>query len=102
MPVLDGVSATQQIREDELGHSPVGSSPPRSHALNHNRVPIFAVSASLPESRASEIADAQFDGWILKPINFRRLEELISGIWDYDRRRSDLYSSRNVKNWERG
>src|SRR5205085_10393638 len=49
--------------------SPVFATPPRTHARNHNRVPIFAVSASLPESRADEITRAQFDGWILKPIN---------------------------------
>jgi len=102
MPILDGVSATKQIRSDEIRHSPPGASPPRSHGHNNNRVPIFAVSASLPESRAGEITEAQFDGWILKPINFRRLGELMAGIWDYDRRRKDLYTRGGKKNWERG
>ena len=102
MPILDGVSATKQIRSDEIRHSPPGTSPPRSHGRNNDRVPIFAVSASLPESRVNEIAEAQFDGWILKPINFRRLGELMAGIWDYDRRRNDLYTKGGKKSWERG
>jgi|SRR5579859_281078 len=103
MPILDGVSATKQIREQEVKWTPVDGPPPRTHARNHNRVPIFAVSASLPESRAQKIIDAQFDGWILKPINFRRLNDLMNGIWDYDRRSRDLYiDGNNKKKWERG
>jgi CheY-like chemotaxis protein len=101
MPVLDGVSAAKQIREHEAQRSLSRSAPPRSHVRNNNRVPIFAVSASLPESRAQEIVNAQFDAWVLKPINFRRLNDLIDGIWDHDRRRGDLYST-GKKNWERG
>lgn len=103
MPILDGVSATKRIREDERQRSPVLTTPPGTHARNHNRVPIFAVSASLPESRADEIISAQFDGWILKPINFRRVNELIGGIWDYDQRKRELYApDRTKKHWERG
>ena len=103
MPILDGVSATKRIREDERQRSPVLTTPPRTHARNHNRVPIFAVSASLPESRADEITRAQFDGWILKPINFRRVNELIGGVWDYDQRKRELYAPDGTKkHWERG
>jgi CheY-like chemotaxis protein len=104
MPILDGVAATQRIREDEKQYSP--SAPPESHMFNNNRVPIFAVSASLPESRAQEITHAQFDGWLVKPIDFRRVGELMAGIWDYERRRKDLYHPRTKsgvqKNWEKG
>lgn len=103
MPVLDGVSATKQIREDEQQRSASASPPPRSHLRNNNRVPIIAVSASLPESRAKEIADAQFDGWILKPINFRRVNEILGGLWDSQKRKQDLYTPGVSKmNWERG
>jgi len=99
MPILDGVSATKLIRENESSNSRS-----RSHSLNNNRVPIFAVSASLPESRAQEITNAQFDGWILKPINFRRLGELMAGIFDFERRGRDLYVGANSTKmtWERG
>jgi CheY-like chemotaxis protein len=100
---MDGVTAAIQIREDEKARSPSESSPPSSHVRNNHRVPIFAVSASLPESRAKEIADAQFDGWILKPIDFRRVGELMDGIWDIRKRRKDLYTPGTSKtNWERG
>lgn len=103
MPILDGVSATKRIREDERQRSPTLTTPPRTHSRNHNRVPIFAVSASLPESRADEITRAQFDGWILKPINFRRVNELIGGIWDYEQRKRELYAPDGTKkHWERG
>jgi CheY-like chemotaxis protein len=102
MPVLDGVSATLQIREEEDRRTPPFSLP-RSHVRNNNRIPIFAVSASLPESRAQEIVNAQFDAWILKPINFRRLNDLMSGIWDHERRKRDLYSTGYKREvWERG
>jgi len=103
MPVMDGVTATKQIRKDEKQRLPSASPRPRSHLRNNNRVPIFAVSASLPESRAKEIADAQFDGWILKPINFRRVGEIMGGIWDDQKREKDLYIPGVSKtNWERG
>ena len=104
MPILDGVSATKRIREEERRLSPNASTPPRTYARNHNRVPIFAVSASLPESRADEITKAEFDGWIIKPINFRRVNELLGGIWDFDQRRRELYSPSSTKkqHWERG
>jgi CheY-like chemotaxis protein len=101
MPVLDGVSATQKIREEEDRRTSPFSSP-RSH-FRKSRVPIFAVSASLPESRAQEMVNAQFDAWILKPINFRRLNGLMSGIWDYEQRKRDLYSTGHGREvWERG
>ena len=102
MPVMDGLTATRQIRENEQQRSP-SACPPSSHLYNNNRIPIFAVSASLPESRAKEISDAQFDGWILKPINFRRVREIIGGLWDSQKRRNDLYTPGTSKiNWERG
>jgi CheY-like chemotaxis protein len=102
MPVLDGISATKQIREAERGRSAFHATTPRSHARNNNRVPIFAVSASLPETRLEEIQIAEFDGWMVKPIDFRRVNEIIGGIWDYQQRRRNLYSPSTKKNWERG
>lgn len=43
--------------------------------------------------------DAGFDGWILKPINFARLNELLRGIIDKKVRHAALYKPGN---WEQG
>lgn len=67
-------------------------------ALN-GRVPIIAVSASLVEKERQIYIDAGFDGWILKPISFPRLSEIMGGIVDKQMRRTNLYK-RGA--WERG
>ena len=51
-------------------------------AMSHGRIPLFAASASLEEHKRYEHARGGFDGWILKPINSRHLDTLMSGIWD--------------------
>ncbi len=68
-------------------------------AANHSRIPIFAVSASLVESLKDTYIEAGFDGWILKPIDFRRLEKLLVGICHDDMRNESLYVQGE---WERG
>lgn len=40
-----------------------------------------------------------FDGWIMKPINFDRLNTLLAGIHSEQERTSALYQPGN---WERG
>ncbi len=35
--------------------------------------------------------DAGFDGWILKPVDFKRLGDLLSGILDENHRNKCLY-----------
>ncbi|KAM3079473.1 hypothetical protein ACMFMG_005898 [Clarireedia jacksonii] len=94
MPIVDGLSATKMIRSFEKTHLDLS---PRA-SLN-GRIPIFAVSASLVEREKQTYIDAGFDGWILKPIDFKRLNTLLEGIVDEKVRKSCLYQSGH---WERG
>lgn len=68
-------------------------------SLTNHRVSIFAVSASLVEREKQTYIDAGFDGWILKPIDFKRLNTLLAGITDVDVRNTCLYEPGQ---WERG
>lgn len=68
-------------------------------ASTHGRIPIIAVSASLVEQDKQIYIDAGFDGWILKPIDFKRLNTLLTGIHDDQTRRSCLYAAGS---WEHG
>ena len=63
------------------------------------RVPIFAVSATLNESQRQTYIDAGFDGWILKPVDFKRLTTLFQGVVDDGVRESCVY---RPGEWERG
>ena len=98
MPILNGLEATERIRELET------SSLPRkdrvSHVLN-GRIPIFAVSASLLERQRGELAATGLDGWILKPIDFKRLRIILRGVTDPVQRTRDVYR-KGVTNWEQG
>lgn len=96
MPIVDGLTSTKMIRSHEKSH-------PDSHlsvrASANGRVPIFAVSASLLERERQTYINAGFDGWILKPIDFKRLNVLLQGIVDDDTRKSCLY---HPGSWEKG
>lgn len=70
-----------------------------SRAALNGRTPIIAVSASLLERERSKYIEAGFDGWILKPIAFNRLTEIMEGIVDEQVRKENLYYP-GV--WERG
>ncbi|MCJ1450798.1 Light-sensor Protein kinase [Mycoblastus sanguinarius] len=96
MPIVDGLTSTKMIRSFEKSHSNNFLS--KRAALN-GRVPVFAVSASLVEKNRQTYIDAGFDGWILKPIDFKRLSVLLSGIVEKDQRESCLYKPGE---WERG
>ncbi len=96
MPIVDGLTSTKMIRSYEKLHSRSNLSP---RAQGNGRVPIFAVSASLVERELQTYIDAGFDGWILKPIDFKRLSILLQGIVDDDVRKSCLYKPGE---WERG
>ncbi|KAH7913421.1 hypothetical protein BJ138DRAFT_1146165 [Hygrophoropsis aurantiaca] len=100
MPILNGFEATERIRDLEKVTS---FRPPmsrrKSHELN-GRLPIFAVSASLFEQQRGEITNHGIDGWILKPIDFARLKEILRGVVDPIQRNSDVY--RPGCNWEFG
>jgi len=68
-------------------------------ATRSGPVPIFAVSASLVERERQNYIDAGFDGWILKPIDFKRLNKLLLGIVEDDTRNACLYRQGE---WEYG
>ena len=96
MPIVDGLTATKMIRSFEKTCLEKFLS--KRAALN-GRVPIFAVSASLVERERQKYIDAGFDGWILKPVDFKRLSVLLSGIVEKHTRESCLYKTGE---WERG
>ncbi|KAK0931403.1 hypothetical protein LTR91_000352 [Friedmanniomyces endolithicus] len=96
MPIVDGLTSTKLIRSYEKSHP--------SHVLStraalNGRVPIIAVSASLLERDRQIYISAGFDGWILKPISFPRLGEIMTGIVEPEIRSSNLYKSGG---WEQG
>jgi len=64
MPVLDGLAATRQIREE--------SAP--------SYIPIIAISAFSTSGFLRAAHDVGFDGYLTKPINFERLDELIKSL----------------------
>ncbi|GME24562.1 hypothetical protein GTA08_BOTSDO01931 [Neofusicoccum parvum] len=89
MPIVDGLTSTKMIRSFEKSH-PANILSPRA-SLN-GRIPIIAVSASLEESKRQSYIDAGFDAWILKPISFPRLQELMTGIVDPKVREEALFT----------
>ncbi|TDL22224.1 hypothetical protein BD410DRAFT_788955 [Rickenella mellea] len=92
MPILNGFEATKQIRLVEGADSiePTHDNTRMSKRLN-GRIPIFAVSASLVEKQRDEMLALGMDGWILKPIDFRRLKVILNGIVDPLQREKDVY-----------
>lgn len=96
MPIVDGLTSTKMIRAIERSDAHKGLSP---RAANLGRIPIFAVSASIVESLKDTYVSAGFDGWILKPIDFKRVEIIMQGIADDDVRNDALYVPGH---WERG
>ncbi|KAJ5959374.1 uncharacterized protein N7479_006524 [Penicillium vulpinum] len=73
MPIVDGLGATQMIREYEQQELANETTPAP-------RIPIFAVSASLLEENLNLYMDAGFDGWVMKPIDFQRVDRLLGGV----------------------
>lgn len=96
MPIVDGLTSTKMIREIETSSEHKGHS---TLASKCGRIPIFAVSASLVEELKPTYVDAGFDGWILKPIDFKRLSTLLRGIYDAETRKSCIYVPGE---WEKG
>jgi len=96
MPIVDGLTSAKMIRSYEKSHPEHLLS---TRATLNGRVPIIAVSASLIERERQMYIDAGFDGWILKPIAFQRLSEIMLGIVDKQVRRNNLYKTGN---WESG
>lgn len=96
MPIVDGLDSTKMIRAFELEEE---KKPEGESTTSGRTIPIIAVSASLLESKKSTYVEAGFDGWILKPIDFKRLETLLTGIGDSAVRNDCLYEPGC---WERG
>ena len=96
MPIVDGLSSTKMIRSFEK----VNPSRLSASAGSNGRVPIFAVSASLIEKEKEMYVTVGFDGWVLKPILFARLFELMKGIIDEPLRDRELYKP--GRDWEKG
>ncbi|KAJ2984697.1 hypothetical protein NUW54_g10413 [Trametes sanguinea] len=96
MPLLNGYEATERIRALEKDVELLDRV---SHRYN-GRIPIFAVSASLFEHQQENLRRLGMDGWILKPIDFKRLRHLLRGVVDPAQREKDIY--RPGMNWEIG
>ncbi|KAK5412745.1 hypothetical protein LTR06_005716 [Exophiala xenobiotica] len=96
MPIVDGFSSTKMIRSYEKTHSRTCLS---SRARLNGKIPVFAVSASLVEREREKYIETGFDGWILKPVDFKRVDLLLKGIIDSEARNSCLYEKGK---WERG
>jgi CheY-like chemotaxis protein len=98
MPIKDGFQATQGIREFEA------SNPLQSHsrpAITINgRIPIFAVSASLEPVQREYMESLGMDGWMLKPIDFKRMNVILKGITNPERRRQEAWEP--GFSWESG
>ena len=89
MPFVNGGQATQMIRVLEEK---------RMASVNnydeYGRIPIFAVSATLKPERQAFKAALGFDGWLLKPVQFKRLALLLSGAFDPSVRKEGLYDEK--------
>ncbi|KAI1134109.1 hsp90-like protein [Hypoxylon sp. FL0543] len=96
MPIVDGLTSAKMVRAFEKSDKDLQLSP---LATGYTRTPIFAVSASLVEREKSKYVEAGFDGWILKPIDFGRLNVLLDGIANNKIRAECLYVPGE---WERG
>lgn len=96
MPVVDGMQSAKMIRKFEKETLKENLS--LASQVN-GQVPIFAVSASLFEKDAPNYINTGFDGWIMKPIDFNRLNTLFNGL-RHDNLRNDC--TYQPGHWEKG
>lgn len=101
MPILNGFEATEQIRKYEQEH-PLERKPsqPRKPEESNTRIPVFAVSTSLYENQRDSMLQCGLDGWILKPVDFKRMRTILTGIDDFAQRAKDVW--RAGCSWEAG
>lgn len=72
MPVLDGFQATTKIREMERNRSP--------SRCKREFMPVVAMTAHAMSGDAERIISAGMDGYISKPLNAKKLQELLLSI----------------------
>lgn len=91
-----------RVRSMEQGGKlkPEGAPSQRLSQCMNGRIPIFAISASLREEQREQMKEYGIDGWILKPVDFKRLFTILRGITDPNQREKDLYNMN--RDWEYG
>ena len=87
MPLVDGYVATEMIREFEQTNPQLLSKTVRLYG----RTPIFAVSASLKPGHLPKVLSTGFDGWVIKPVNFKRLNMYLLGAFSAEARKAAAY-----------
>lgn len=95
MPIMDGFQAAAEIRKLESTIDTIAGIDP---VRVDGRIPIFAVSASLYEHDRGSLSK-NFDGWILKPLDFARVRSILSGLEDTTKRAAEVYKAGH---WEAG
>ncbi|PCG98478.1 CheY-like superfamily [Penicillium occitanis (nom. inval.)] len=96
MPIVDGMDATEMIRKFERSSHDYQLS---DKVKPLGRVPIFAVSASLVERDVQKYIDTGFDGYIVKPIDFKRVYAILTALKADNERKALTYTPGN---WEYG
>jgi CheY-like chemotaxis protein len=96
MPIVDGMDATEMIRKFERSCHDYQLS---DKVKPLGRVPIFAVSASLVERDVQKYIDTGFDGYIVKPIDFKRVYAILTALKADNERKALTYTPGN---WEYG
>lgn len=99
MPICDGFTATQRIRHLEAQDFASDADNDDSASLQARAVPIFAVSASLHQDQKPQLDECGFSGFILKPVDFARLQDLMRGVDDPDVR---IHKQYQMGRWEQG
>jgi CheY-like chemotaxis protein len=67
MPILDGIAATERIREIEAARS-------------LRRTPVLALTANALESERKACRDAGMDGFLTKPLGRERLIDALNAV----------------------
>ncbi|CZR69011.1 related to phytochrome [Phialocephala subalpina] len=90
MPLVDGALSACMIRfwEKESQHRTDG----RDSVISKARVPIIAVTTSLDDDSRFDYIQNSFDGWVIKPAGFSRLDLMLQGVKNARMERDSLYS----------
>merc|ERR1711977_112742 len=92
MPTVDGTLATRMIRFHEKESSFRNQQANgREVQTLRQRVPVLAMSTALVEENRFEYIQNGFDGWIMKPIDFQRLDLILQGVKNPELKRDSLY-----------